>query len=293
MTRRRWYGYIALGVSVLFLCGAVTAAYTHNTPPPHQLAELPVDITHGPEAENVFQQAAVAKAVPAHAVRVPIFIYHSIRPDYPGESANIKAFTLTPEQLDEQLAYLAHNGYTTISLDDLARDIAAGTTTPVKKPVVLTFDDGWQNEYVYAFPLLTKYHLTATFFVFTNPINNKNPHYMTWDELRQMHTAGMTIGDHTVFHPYLSSLTPEQLRTEVLDAKATIEKEIGVPVTDFASPFGYSDEALTTLLKQSGFVTGRTTYKGVWHSADDQYALTGYLVHRDLKDFVYILTQAK
>ncbi len=282
--------YIVLGVSVTLLMGVIGFSHVHRA------AATASAVAQGASAAEALHTAtttpaSVATSTNAAPVRVPILIYHDIRPDYPGETAAVKAFTLTPDELDAQLSYLSDHGYTAISLDDLAHDIQTGTTSPIAKPVVLTFDDGWQNEYVYAFPLLQKYHFTATFFIFTNPVSKKDT-FMTWDEIIHLSVAGMTIGDHTLSHPLLSKLTPEQLRKEVVDSKSVLEQKIGKPVTDFASPFGYTSEALVTLLKQVGYITGRTTTKGIMHSAADQYALTGYLVHRDLKDFIYILTLA-
>ena len=279
---KTWYGNTLMGLLVL---GLVIAGL--RTPRAH--TQRPPNTS---ETEQFFQDVPNRVPISTNTIRVPILIYHNIRPDYDGETQNVKDFTVTPKQLDEQLEYLARHGYTTISLDQLAAGIKAGTTSPILKPIVLTFDDGWKNEFVYGFPILQKYHMTATFFIFTNPIG-KHPHYFTWEEVRELDAAGMTIGAHTLTHPLLSRLSPEQLRKEIVGSKKILEEHLGKPVTHFASPFGYTNDSLVALLKETGFTTGRTTYRGSLHSNDDIYRLTGFLVHRNMKEFIYTLEHQK
>ena len=229
-----------------------------------------------------------AATLSAAHLHIPIFIYHSVRPDFPGETSWQKDFSITPELFDAQLTYLESHGYTPISMDEFERELVVGTTSPIQKPVVLTFDDGLENQYVYAFPLLQKHHMTATFFVYTNPIS-RSKHFMTWEEVMALDAAGMTIGDHTLSHPYLSKLSEVQLRKEVVDSRHILEAHLHKPVVHFASPFGYTSPALVALLKEAGYTTGRTTNPGMYHTQNDALHLDGYLVHDTLRDFIYAL----
>jgi hypothetical protein len=77
------------------------------------------------------------------------------------------------------------------------------------------------------------------------------------------------------------------------DSKTVLESKLGIKVTDFASPFGYTSDAIVAELKADGYETGRTTNKGALHTATSTYALTGFLVHRDMHDFVWALEHAK
>ncbi|MDB5194032.1 MAG: polysaccharide deacetylase [Parcubacteria group bacterium] len=235
-------------------------------------------------AEAAYQGLPEASPV-AGSVKVPIIIYHSVRPYIPNEDALQDAYDVTPELLESELAYLKNNGYTAISLDQLEL-LASGATTTPSKPVVLTFDDGWRNQYKYAFPLLKKYGDTATFYIYTNPIVHNLPHYLTWDMVREMDASGMTIASHTLTHPYLSKLTPEELRKEIQGSKILIEENLGKPVKHFASPFGYTNAEIQGIVKDAGYETARTTYKGIYHSKDDLLKLTGILAGDSLSGFV-------
>jgi peptidoglycan/xylan/chitin deacetylase (PgdA/CDA1 family) len=160
------------------------------------------------------------------------------------------------------MKYLKDADYHIISFGDLENYFRRGTTLP-SRPVVLSFDDGWSDQYIYAFPILEKYHYTATFFVFTNPVGTKG--FITWAQLRAMRAAGMTIGSHTRSHPYLTRISdPTLLRKEIVDSKQVLEKQLGTPVTDFAYPFGQYNAAVAAAVEAAGYLTARgDRYKSV------------------------------
>ncbi len=238
--------------------------------------------------EELFQNLPELPPAPG-SIRIPIIIYHSVRPYIIGEAKLQDDYDITPEMLEKQLVYLRDNGYTTITMDDFVKYVKAGTPWPVIKPVVLSFDDGWRNQYKYAFPLLQKYHDTAIFYIYTNPIGQN--HFLTWDEIREMDKAGMTIGDHTLSHPYLKGLSSDQLKKEIIDSKKIIESQIGKPVLHFASPFGYTSPEIVKIISDAGYLTGRTTFKGIYHSKKDLLSLRGILVTDSFDEFTSSLVK--
>ncbi|MEI7720096.1 MAG: polysaccharide deacetylase family protein [bacterium] len=276
--------YICCGVVVLL--SVVGMLFLH----PNQKSLRASVVTAIPLASTTTTHTTSTSTTLLH---IPIFIYHSVKPDTATETQMQKDYSITPEMFEQQLQYLSEHGYTPISMDELARELRAGTTSPIAKPVVLGFDDGWKNQYVYAFPLLKKYHMLAVFYIYTNPPTIGDARFMTWEQIKEIDAAGMEIADHTVTHPYMQKLTPEGVQHEVLDGKKKLEAELGKPVVHFASPFGYTSPELVALLKDAGFETGRTGHMGAWHSEADTLTLTGYYIHRDLKDFEFILTRAK
>lgn len=281
MQKRVFIGLLLMLALVSLVAGALRA----SAPMRYSMAEY--ERAKEISEEAVRQELASDTRVPDD-IRVPILIYHNIRPDYKGESLWQKQYSITPDMLDQQLAYLHDQGYTVISMDQLSGFIRTGTTSPLKKPVVLTFDDGWESQFQYAFPLLKKYGYTATFYVYTKAID-AYPGNMTWDELRALQAAGMTIGDHTVDHPHLSGLTQTARKQEVEDARSELEQKLHTRVVHFASPYGYADTSLAQLLQADGFSTGRTTYKGTHQSEANRYTLRAYLVGRSFRDFTRYL----
>lgn len=245
--------------------------------------------------ENFFQyqpeESLVSATKEVPMVKVPIIIYHSVRPYIQGESILQDRYDVTPEFFEQQLVYLRDHGYTTIGPNEIANYIRLGTTTPTAKPVMLSFDDGWENQYKYAFPLLKKYKMTATFYVYTKPIDAHKTSYLSWDQIREMDTAGMTIGSHTLSHPLLKHSLPVDIHKEIFESKKVLERELKKPILNFAQPFGYSNPEIESVIKEAGYLAARGTHKGVLHSKADLYDLQGYFVSDNFNDFVYILSR--
>jgi len=226
---------------------------------------------------------APAPLVKPESAIIPIVTYHSIRPHIEGESEEQERFDITPELLKDQLEYLKKEGFTTISFDKLA-DYFDGKTSLPEKPIILSFDDSWKNQYVYAFPLLKEYSVTATFFVFTNSLDKKN--HLTWDETREMQKAGMEIGSHTKFHPYLDDITdPIELKTEIAGSKNILEESIGIAITSFAYPFGEHALASIDEVRRAGYRTARSLRAGVVQKREDLFTLRSFLTTDSLENF--------
>src|SRR5262249_40054650 len=115
-------------------------------------------------------QASVAPdmiAAGAPSVELPILVYHHVRP------GSTSALFVSPEEFDKQLEYLQYYGFRTISFTDLADYFEKGKPLP-QRPIIISFDDGWENQYEYGFPILQKYHDTATIYVVTDNLNHTN-----------------------------------------------------------------------------------------------------------------------
>ncbi len=225
----------------------------------------------------------------AHKVHVPILIYHSVEPLGPDAGKMMKQFTVTPDQFEKQLAYLHDNGYAVVSLESVVKAIRDASGTVPEKSVVLTFDDGWENQFTYAYPLLQKYNDTATFFVFTNGMMSKNKGFMTWDQVRELNNAGMSVESHSVSHPYLFAITdPTQLAKEIAGSKEIIEKHVSTTVDLFAYPFGKWTDQDIAELQSTGYLAARTDVGGAstTFTNADLYTMNGIQVTNDFKRFV-------
>jgi peptidoglycan/xylan/chitin deacetylase (PgdA/CDA1 family) len=212
-------------------------------------------------------------------VEVPILIFHSVRPYLPSDTGEARQYIATPGTLERELGWLKANGYASISFDDLARALQGGAPLP-PKPVIISFDDGWESQFTYAVPLLEKYGFRATFFVYTNAIGVKN--YMTWEQLRSLEDAGMQIGCHSKSHWYLTRIRDgTTLRREISGARQVLEQHLGRPVTTFAYPFGQYNEHVVELVREAGFTSARGTLPGVLHTQAELFTLTGIIQTED------------
>ena len=191
-------------------------------------------------------------------VIVPIVVYHIVRPSYPNDIQSVRALAHTPEVFGAEMKYLADAGYHVISFRALENHFQNGTPLPAKS-IIISFDDGWGDQFEYAFPILKKYNYTATFFVFTNSIGTRG--FLTWDNLRALLNAGMTIGSHSRSHPFLTKITsPTALWNEIYGSKQVLEKNLNTAITEFAYPFGKYDAAIVDLVKKAGYASARGDY---------------------------------
>ncbi len=224
------------------------------------------------------------------AVRVPILVYHSVRTYFPGETPIQKKFDVDPDIFAAQLRYLKIHGYSAITFDDLVKKFD-GAALPAN-PVIISFDDGWENQYEYAFPILEKENLKATFFIYSNAIGHRA--FLKWDQVRELSNAGMTIGGHSKYHPYLWKITdPKRLSDEIISSKKITESQIGKTLTVFAYPFGRYSTSTIEMVKLGGYRSARSGYAGAYHTKKDLFTLHSIQVGNDIKNFAAALRMKK
>jgi peptidoglycan/xylan/chitin deacetylase (PgdA/CDA1 family) len=197
-----------------------------------------------------------------HSQAVPIIYYHSVLSE-PGNELR-----MPPEQFEAQISYLSRNGYHVVSLEQLYQYYYAQGTLP-EKPVVITFDDGYEDNYTKAFPILKKYGYTATVFAVTSYINGQG--FMSWAQLQELIANGWQIEGHTINHPHLvkDNLTTADLEKELKEAKSILEKGLNRKVRFFAYPFGDYNTAIRLKVREAGYLMAFTTERG-WAGSSDQ-----------------------
>jgi peptidoglycan/xylan/chitin deacetylase (PgdA/CDA1 family) len=202
--------------------------------------------------------------------RIPILMYHGISTELRKAHPYFETNT-SPELFKRHMQFLSTNGYKTIGLDEVAE--AARNRHNTDKYVAVTFDDGYRDFYREAFPILTKYNLTATVYVVPTFADGEHtgPHgeeYMSWSELREINAHGVQIGSHTMTHPKLYSLLPSQINGEIRQSKDLIQERLGISVHSFAYPFAFPEQdegfvrILRDLLRANGYRTGVCTIIG-------------------------------
>lgn len=208
-------------------------------------------------------------------------MYHSIqgststRHPYYETNTSPRAFAL-------QMKYLWENGYETLNLEGALHSLEPGRAKG--KRVVITFDDGYRDFYTTAYPILREYGFTATVFIVTGKTSDqrlsfKESECLTWDEVRELQSMGISIGSHTVSHLELKRMSESDIDYEINRSKQTIEDKIGHQVESFSYPFAFPEanhvfvSFLENTLVSHGYQNGVSTVIGRASSRTNRYFL--------------------
>jgi peptidoglycan/xylan/chitin deacetylase (PgdA/CDA1 family) len=202
---------------------------------------------------------------------VPILLYHYVSSPPPDANLVRREISVSPQQFEEHLRYFKAHNYTTITLRDLVYHLTIGKPLP-PKPLIITFDDGYEDNYQNAFPLLRKYGFVATFFVITDFIDEGRPGYMTWEQIEEMARSGMEIGSHSRNHAPLRGKPLDYLVWQILGSRQTLEAH-GIEPRFFSYPFGFYDDEVVKVLQSAHFWGAVTTKPGIVQSSDGLFAL--------------------
>jgi peptidoglycan/xylan/chitin deacetylase (PgdA/CDA1 family) len=204
----------------------------------------------------------------------PILMYHMIVQKPAPE--NMVAVSL--QAFERQMRFLKEHRYNVIPLESLAGLIRQNKRIPAKT-VVITFDDGWDNVYKYAFPVLKKYKLPAAFFIITNEVGRIGPlgyrDRVSWDELKEMQDSGLiTIGSHCLGpEPLINIKSDEVIKHEIFGSKKVLEQRLGRPVQLFSYPEGKFDAKIRNWVIEAGYTCAVATKPGKDYPSNDPFAL--------------------
>ena len=188
-------------------------------------------------------------------VSVRILMYHHVGP-LPADADDIrKGLTVSTENFDKQLEQIKNSGFRVATMAGLYEAVAKGEDT--SKTIVLTFDDGYDDNFSYAWEAMKKYDFVGTFFIISGKIGQAE--YMTEGQIKELAAAGNEIGSHTVTHPSLEKLSSGKLETELVDSKAALEKLTGRAVISLCYPAGKFSDVVEKAVEQAGYKTAVTT----------------------------------
>ncbi len=213
----------------------------------------------------------ITAPAPNDAALVPILMYHHIK-DLPANASELDlTWTVQPQNFLSQMEWLAQHGFQTITVAQLNTHLKDRAPLPMK-PIVITFDDGWIEDYVIAYPALKKYNFVGTFFAYTQPLD-RSPLYLSWKQIEEMSGAGMSFEAHTLTHPHLRELSVENMTHEIAESKKILETRLNKPVVSFAYPFGEYNVAVIDAVKRAGFASALTIDPGYRQRVDRIYQL--------------------
>jgi peptidoglycan/xylan/chitin deacetylase (PgdA/CDA1 family) len=179
-------------------------------------------------------------------LRVPILEYHRVKP-FETETGYQVGLVVPPEVFAAQMDALRVAGWQTITMGQLGDDLRSGIE-PVPKSFVVTLDDGYEDGYTYAYPILQKELFLATYFVIGSQIDK--PGRLTVDELQTLFGAGNEIGNHSMSHEDMRYMPADRLVTETFGASAMIARDVGVWPQSFSYPAGFTGPAVISALSK-------------------------------------------
>ena len=190
--------------------------------------------------------AAAARARQDYA---PVLMYHDIK------VKPLNGFDVTRDDFRKQLDWLQAHHYQTLSMEEYLAILEQGRPFP-EKSILITFDDGYEGVYTQAVPELIQHSMKATFFIFKNGLDTKlvGYPYLTTQEVKEMAANPLfSIESHTISHPDLTALTPEQVQQELTESRSYLEKLTGQPCRALAYPYGRSNPAVLAAVTAAGY----------------------------------------
>ncbi|MBF0555623.1 MAG: polysaccharide deacetylase family protein [Nitrospirae bacterium] len=214
--------------------------------------------------------------------RAIVLTYHNI--GRPPKGARLPGLYVSPGAFHLQMRYLKAAGFTVVSLDGIVDFVNSQShVNHPRRPVALTFDDGFQDFNDNAWPVLKALGFPVTVFVVTGRVGGENlwdceylnvrKKLLDWDAISRLKDEGVSFASHTMTHPSLTSLAGEALRGEIFGSKAALEEKSGMGVDYFCYPYGDYNEESAEMVKAAGYKAAFTTRKGCVFKGDNPYEL--------------------
>jgi peptidoglycan/xylan/chitin deacetylase (PgdA/CDA1 family) len=240
-----------------------------------------------PKSEFIPSEVPLKNKKIAH---LPILTYHHIDFLPPGASKEWQDLTVSPRTFEKQMEYLFQQNYQPITFSQFINFLKTDREIP-EKSLIITFDDGWKNQYLYAFPILKKYNFKAAFFIVVNQIGGDL--FMNWSQLKELLNSGMEIGSHTMSHPNLKKLNSSQLIYEIEKSKTILEKNLNYRIEVFAYPYGIFDSRIIEAVGKANYRMARTTVFGLDQNIENWYTLKAIQVYDSLQQLKRIFPPTK
>lgn len=217
---------------------------------------------------------------PKGTVRIPVLMYHQIAVAPKGSSKFVKGLYVSPDDFEEQIAYLTKNNIKTLSSKEFAELLATGKN-PKQKSVMLTFDDGHPTHYAAAYPILKKYGQTGVFFVVSARTS------LSSNQLREMAQNGMSIDSHSATHPNLQKLDDQaKLYSEIAGSKASLQARTGKRVYAIAYPGCVADTETYSVVANSGYSLGFSCGRKIDHYPSNSLSISRVHVFTEMERFL-------
>lgn len=200
---------------------------------------------------QLWQEKQEEETLPVSAVTVEqdnravlVLNYHKIANEH-------KSLSVTLDDFEQHMKWLQEYGFTCITPGQLYDFVANGADLP-EKPVLITFDDGYKDNYTNAFPIMKKYGMKGTIFVVTGFLGVYD-NYLTWDQAKELLEAGFNIESHTYSHKSMTEASDEDITKELVKSRQTIKEKLGIDSDFMAYPTGTYNLHIAELVKEAGY----------------------------------------
>lgn len=213
---------------------------------------------------------------------IPVIMYHRVVND--ESEGGVHGTYITAKKFDEHMRYLTEHNYHPITFKELLKINYRNRFNNGKKYVILTFDDGYEDNYKIAFPILKKYEFNCIIYLVSHLNYNKwdvevpeNPEkkfpLMTWDMIKEMQEYGIEFGGHTMTHQKLAHIPFEQAKEEITKSTQYLEEKLGEKLVCFAYPYGDLNEQVKEFVRNSGYSFAVATDSGDLSFSEDLFQI--------------------
>lgn len=286
-SRKSTYTTIVAVIAVFSLATFGTFAAMKNWNPHWKKWNRKTDETNKANEKNLKTAAALAtgniktieKTEPVEKIQAPILMYHYIR-DYQNPQDKIgSGLSISPQNFEKQLEIIQTEGFETVTLDDIDSAWRGEKKLP-NRPLIITFDDGYEDFYTAAFPLLKKYNMKSTVYMIAGYIDK--PGYLKTKQLKELNMSELvTIGSHSLNHVDFYTLRRNELKYELTQSKKLLENLLESPVKHFAYPLGRYGKVIREEVERAGYSTATLIDLGYEHKEKDRYTLERVRIPRN------------
>lgn len=223
-----------------------------------------------------------------------VLMYHNI--GTPPKNAALKSLYVSPGMFRLQMWYLKTAGLKVVSMDDIIAFMEEKRTG--RRLVALTFDDGFQDFYDNAYPVLKEYGYPSTVFLVSNLIGRYNlwdcerlnvkKQLMDWDTIMELKTNKVTFGSHTKTHPFLTKLSDKEMHDEIQNSRVELEKKLAMPVRFLCYPYGDYNAKVKELTAQAGYAGAVTTKRGLVCKTDNPLEIPRSIVRLTTNPLLFL-----
>lgn len=248
-------------IPLLGLLAYLAITYQKVLPPPVPSITTPsITPTASPSATPTSKPLTFAEmnALYGPCVNLPVLMYHHVQESETAKTNGNSGLTVNPANFEKHLAYLNDRGYVSITPAQLISFFDSGVSLP-KRPVLLTFDDGYDDFATFAAPLLSRYSIKASVFLPTGLL--ENPGYLTWSTISSLAGQGIYFGNHTWSHQNIGA-NLETIKREITTAATQLSDHGLDPLKVFVYPYGSISQRAIGFLRQSGYQLAFTTVPG-------------------------------